>query len=184
MAFENQPFFFIFYPEVKTVLLCYLLLNLATWSVSLNCRYFCFCRLLMDQDHLTNTRFFWCLTSLLLLLCWLPPDTPPKKHNQYLTPGALLRGEAIKTGAFGVLEASQCAGQSFKPYVVLLLQWLGPGCFLLEAFEMLIIFPSPLSCVCPPDPSSNYIRQLETKVRILEDDNKLLSQVSCTHSET
>ncbi|XP_041121558.1 coiled-coil domain-containing protein 85C-A-like isoform X1 [Polyodon spathula] len=26
------------------------------------------------------------------------------------------------------------------------------------------------------DPSSNYIRQLETKVRILEDDNKLLSQ--------
>ncbi|XP_058843795.1 coiled-coil domain-containing protein 85C-A-like isoform X2 [Acipenser ruthenus] len=28
------------------------------------------------------------------------------------------------------------------------------------------------------DPSSNYIRQLETKVRILEDDNKLLSQQS------
>ncbi|XP_056872602.1 coiled-coil domain-containing protein 85C-B isoform X2 [Takifugu flavidus] len=28
------------------------------------------------------------------------------------------------------------------------------------------------------DPSSNYIRQLETKVRILEDDNKLLSQAN------
>ncbi|TWW69124.1 Coiled-coil domain-containing protein 85C-B [Takifugu flavidus] len=56
------------------------------------------------------------------------------------------------------------------------LQRLRPGGFLLEAFEMLITFPSLLSSVSPPDPSSNYIRQLETKVRILEDDNKLLSQ--------
>lgn len=48
--------------------------------------------------------------------------------------------------------------------------------FLFELFEMLISSPS------PPDPSSNYIRQLETKVRILEDDNnKLLSQVSPAH---
>ncbi|KFO74881.1 Coiled-coil domain-containing protein 85C [Cuculus canorus] len=30
----------------------------------------------------------------------------------------------------------------------------------------------------PKDPSSNYIRQLETKVKLLEDDNKLLSQQS------
>lgn len=29
----------------------------------------------------------------------------------------------------------------------------------------------------PKDSSSNYIRQLETKVKLLEDDNKLLSQV-------
>jgi len=29
----------------------------------------------------------------------------------------------------------------------------------------------------PIDSSSNYIRQLETKVKLLEDDNKLLSQV-------
>lgn len=35
----------------------------------------------------------------------------------------------------------------------------------------------------PPDSSSNYIRQLETKVRILEDDNnKLLSQVRHSRS--
>eukprot|EP00066_Takifugu_rubripes_P020941 XP_011610207.1 PREDICTED: coiled-coil domain-containing protein 85C-B-like [Takifugu rubripes] len=58
------------------------------------------------------------------------------------------------------------------------LQRLRPGGFLLEAFEMLITFPSLLSSVSPPDPSSNYIRQLETKVRILEDDNKLLSQAN------
>lgn len=77
-------------------------------------------------------------------------------------------------------EASDSADQAFKLHVVLLLQRLHPGCFLLEAFEMLITSPSPLSSVSPPDPSSNYIRQLETKVRILEDDNKLLSQVSCT----
>lgn len=32
------------------------------------------------------------------------------------------------------------------------------------------------------DPSSNYIRQLETKVRILEDDNKLLSQANNRNS--
>ncbi len=37
--------------------------------------------------------------------------------------------------------------------------------------------------VSPPVSSSNYIRQLETKVRILEDDNnKLLSQVR--HKQT
>lgn len=45
---------------------------------------------------------------------------------------------------------------------------------------MLIASPSPflLFPAAPPDSSSNYIRQLETKVRILEDDNnKLLSQV-------
>ena len=55
----------------------------------------------------------------------------------------------------------------------------------LEIFEMLITSPplfSPpslsLSLSLSPDSSSNYIRQLETKVRILEDDNnKLLSQV-------
>lgn len=76
-------------------------------------------------------------------------------------------------------ESSRSADQPFKLYVVLLLRRLHPGCFLLEAFEMLITFPSSLSSVSPPDPSSNYIRQLETKVRILEDDNKLLSQVSC-----
>lgn len=55
--------------------------------------------------------------------------------------------------------------------------------FLSEVFEMLIASPSPLFfSISPPDSSSNYIRQLETKVRILEDDNnKLLSQVRCTH---
>lgn len=79
-----------------------------------------------------------------------------------------------------MLEASRSADQPFKLHVVLLLQWLRPGCFLLEAFEMLITFPPPFVFLSPPDPSSNYIRQLETKVRILEDDNKLLSQVSCT----
>lgn len=50
---------------------------------------------------------------------------------------------------------------------------------------MLITSPPPLfSSPSPlPDSSSNYIRQLETKVRILEDDNnKLLSQVRHTRA--
>lgn len=54
------------------------------------------------------------------------------------------------------------------------------ACCQSEVFEMLIASPSPflLFPAAPPDSSSNYIRQLETKVRILEDDNnKLLSQV-------
>lgn len=43
-------------------------------------------------------------------------------------------------------------------------------------------FSSHLFFSVSSDSSSNYIRQLETKVRILEDDNnKLLSQVRCTH---
>lgn len=59
------------------------------------------------------------------------------------------------------------------------------ACFPSEVFEMLIASPSPflLFPAAPPDSSSNYIRQLETKVRILEDDNnKLLSQVRHTRS--
>lgn len=120
------------------------------------------------QLKITLQTIFFNFICLLLVICRLPPW----EKRQYLTPGALIE-------VFRVLEASQSAEQPFKLYVVLLLQRLRPGCFLLEAFEMLIAFPSPLSSVSPPDPSSNYIRQLETKVRILEDDNKLLSQVSC-----
>lgn len=60
-----------------------------------------------------------------------------------------------------------------------------PACFPFEVFEMLTASPSPLVfSVSPPDSSSNYIRQLETKVRILEDDNnKLLSQVRCMRAD-
>lgn len=44
------------------------------------------------------------------------------------------------------------------------------------------LYHKKLKCVCfffsfSKDSSSNYIRQLETKVKLLEDDNKLLSQV-------
>lgn len=56
----------------------------------------------------------------------------------------------------------------------------GPAC-LFSAWGLLNAnhFSSSRFCfLSPPDSSSNYIRQLETKVRILEDDNnKLLSQV-------
>lgn len=75
----------------------------------------------------------------------------------------LLWGEAIQTEAFRVLEASQSAAQPFKLHVVLLLQWLRPGYFLLEAFEMLITLPSPLSSsllqIRPPTTSDSWKRK-------------------------
>lgn len=48
-----------------------------------------------------------------------------------------------------------------------------------------MLIPSSFLLLRAPDSSSNYIRQLESKVRILEDDNnKLLSQVSHTNIDT
>lgn len=62
-----------------------------------------------------------------------------------------------------------------------------PARFPLEVFEMLITSPLLFFFlfISPPDSSTNYIRQLETKVRILEDDNnKLLSQVRLAQGHT
>ncbi|XP_023783366.1 coiled-coil domain-containing protein 85C isoform X2 [Cyanistes caeruleus] len=46
--------------------------------------------------------------------------------------------------------------------------------------EVTVLWQQWISSLRTEDSSSNYIRQLETKVKLLEDDNKLLSQQSST----